>query len=311
MTDKEQRIVLQRGVTAAVCVVAVGAAMPAISAVDAAKRAEGEARLKASLFAELGDGASAVRAMPAAPSLLAHPWLVRVEHSLEHPEHAALGRYAARDRDYAALSSLASFEVRHLNEAETIAAEHKCMAEAVYYEARSERTSGQLAVAEVVANRVRDRRYPNSVCDVVYQGATRTTGCQFTFTCDGSMALKPRGERWEKAKAVAAQVMLDLHERRTGQATHYHADYVDPIWNSGLVKTERIGAHIFYRFPRGTEWVDAREALALRRASMASGIRPAQLVSADAPAAIKSGPPPSADDLNRRSLQAIAAAPAP
>lgn len=151
-------------------------------------------------------------------------------------------------------------------EAQAATTEHKCLATAIYYEARSESLSGQLAVAEVIMNRVADARFPGTVCDVVYQGSYRNTGCQFTFTCDGALARKPRGIRWQRAQSVAAHVVLGLNEPRTGGATHYHADYVDPIWNSGLVKTEKIGTHIFYRFPRGREWAQYRQALAERRA---------------------------------------------
>ncbi|MCI4644284.1 MAG: cell wall hydrolase [Hyphomonadaceae bacterium] len=282
MSDHEQRRVVMRGVSVAVCAVAVTSVLPMINGAYQGEREEADARLRTTLFAELGDGAEAIRAMPDAPSLIAHPWIVRLEQSLERDSQSALGRYAALDRDRAALSSVVSFDPADLSSAETLAEEHKCLSEAVYYEARSESTSGQLAVAEVITNRVRDHRYPNSICDVVYQGATRTTGCQFTFTCDGSMALRPRGTRWEKAQSVAAQVILDLHERRTAEATHYHATYVDPIWNSGLVRTQRIGAHIFYRFPQGREWSDARARLAARRASEAAAR--IQTVSADAPA---------------------------
>ncbi len=286
MTDEEQRRVMVRGASIAVCAVAVTSVLPMISSSYQSEQEEAEARLRTTLFAELGDGAEAIRAMPDAPSLIAHPWIVRLEQSLERDSQSALGRYAALDRDRAALSSVVSFDPADLSHAETLAAEHKCLSEAVYYEARSESISGQLAVAEVITNRVRDHRYPNSVCEVVYQGATRTTGCQFTFTCDGSMALRPRGQRWEKAQAVAAQVILDLNERRTHNATHYHADYVDPVWNSGLVRTERIGAHIFYRFPQGREWSDARARMAARRATEdASRI---QTVSADTAPAPKS-----------------------
>ena len=280
MSDEEQRRVTMRGVSVAVCAVAVTSVLPMVSTSYVAEQEEAEARLRATLFAELGDGAEAIRAMPDAPSLIAHPWIVRLEQSLERESQSTLGRYAALDRDKAALSSVVSFNPADLSSAETLAQEHKCLSEAVYYEARSESTAGQLAVAEVITNRVRDHRYPNSVCEVVYQGATRTTGCQFTFTCDGAMALRPRGERWEKAQAVAAQVILDLHERRTHDATHYHATYVDPIWNSGLVRTEQIGLHVFYRFPQGREWSDARARMAARRASEEAAR--IQTVSADA-----------------------------
>lgn len=127
--------------------------------------------------------------------------------------------------------------------------EHKCLAEAVYYEARSEVTEGQLAVAEVIMNRVADERYPSSICGVVYQGSSRSTGCQFTFTCDGSRSVNPYGDRWIQAQSVAAQVVLQFHELRTGNATHYHASYVQPSWSKRLVQTNAIGEHIFYRYP--------------------------------------------------------------
>ena len=302
MSDEEQRRVMVRGVSVAVCAVAVTSVLPMVNSSYQAEQEEAEARLRTSLFAELGDGAEAIRAMPDAPSLIAHPWIVRLEQSLERDSQSTLGRYAALDRDRAALSSVVSFDPADLSNAETLASEHKCLSEAVYYEARSESTSGQLAVAEVITNRVRDHRYPNSVCEVVYQGATRTTGCQFTFTCDGSMALRPRGQRWEKAQAVAAQVILDLNEHRTHNATHYHATYVDPIWNSGLVRTERIGAHIFYRFPQGREWSDARARMAARRASEAAAR--IQTVSADAAA-----PAPKLQVLEQAPPAAATAAP--
>ncbi len=136
-----------------------------------------------------------------------------------------------------------------IHNAKRFSKEHKCLAEAVYYEARSEVTEGQLAVAEVIMNRVADERYPSSICGVVYQGSSRSTGCQFTFTCDGSRNLIPYGDRWIKAQSVAAQVVLQFHELRTGNATHYHASYVEPSWSKRLVQTNAIGEHIFYRYP--------------------------------------------------------------
>jgi len=287
-----------RVIATGACAAALGMAMPAISASDDARRDEARARMTANLFAELGDGAATVRAQPESPSLLQHPWIVRIEHSLERDSHAALDRYGARDRDAAALQSVASFQSDDFEQAEAIVEQHQCLAEAVYYEARSENVSGQLAVAEVVTNRVRDHRYPNSICEVVYQGATRTTGCQFSFTCDGSLALEPRGTHWKVARSVATQVLMNLHERRTGDATHYHANYVSPIWRTGLVRTERIGVHIFYRFPQGREWARVRQASAApaRQTRSSGGI---QTVSSD----VKS--------LNRQSLSVLKTAPAP
>lgn len=73
----------------------------------------------------------------------------------------------------------------------------------------------------------------------------------------------PRGAKWDKAQTIAAHVMMDLNERKTGGATHYHATYVNPVWNSGLIKTGQIGLHIFYRFPRGSSGLSHQRVKAL------------------------------------------------
>ena len=265
MSDKEQRETVMRGTGVAACAVAVSFAMPLMSSRHEVQRADADFRNEAIQLAEAKDASSAVRADAETSPLLDHPWMVTVEYALERNPRSALSRYSMRDRDGAAIASVASFQPQHLAKAEDVAAEYACLSQAVFYEAGNESTSGQLAVAEVIANRVRDHRYPNSVCGVVFQGSTRTTGCQFTFTCDGALDRKPAGRQWAKAQLVASQVMMDLNERRTGDATHYHATYVNPIWNSGLVRTEKIGAHIFYRFPRGAEWASAERAMDARR----------------------------------------------
>lgn len=151
------------------------------------------------------------------------------------------------------LADLRSFDSSHLDNAQSAARERQCMAEAIFYEARSESLSGQLAVAEVVLNRVRHRAYPGTVCDVVYQGSERTTGCQFTFTCDGSMARAPQGRGWRRAQLVADHALMGFARPVTRRATHYHTTEVDPYWNDNLVRTRRIGSHIFYRFPNRSE----------------------------------------------------------
>ncbi len=125
--------------------------------------------------------------------------------------------------------------------------EAHCLAQAIYHEARSESYAGQLAVAEVVMNRVASRRYPSSVCGVVFQGHKRRTGCQFTFTCDGSLKGGERGLPWAQSEKLAWKVMFGLNENLSDSATHYHADYVKPIWAKRLVRTAKIGKHIFYR----------------------------------------------------------------
>jgi hypothetical protein len=144
------------------------------------------------------------------------------------------------------------------------ARQHNCLAQAIYYEARGETQQGQVAVAEVVMNRVRSRAYPNSICGVVYQGSHLSTGCQFTFTCDGSLGHRPRGRGWERAQRIATAVMLGYTRPLTNHATHYHTTAVNPVWSAGLVETTQIGVHKFYRFPRGAERAVYQEALARR-----------------------------------------------
>jgi hypothetical protein len=124
----------------------------------------------------------------------------------------------------------------------------QCLAEAVYYEARSESVEGQRAVAQVVLNRVRHPAYPGSVCGVVYQGPMRAGGgCQFTFTCDGSLALAPSGPGWAQARAIAAQALAGAVYAPVGHATHYHTHQVLPAWAYKLAKLAVIGSHNFYR----------------------------------------------------------------
>jgi hypothetical protein len=125
-----------------------------------------------------------------------------------------------------------------------------CLAQAVYYEARSEGEAGERAVAQVVLNRVRHPAWPNSVCGVVYQGPLRAGGgCQFTFTCDGSLRYAPAGAGWEEARRIAAEALGGRTYAPVGLATHYHTNAVFPAWAPQLVKTNVIGAHIFYRLP--------------------------------------------------------------
>ncbi len=126
-----------------------------------------------------------------------------------------------------------------------------CLTSAIYYEAGQESAEGQRAVAQVVLNRVRHPAFPNSVCGVVFEGSTRVTGCQFTFTCDGSMERRPVPALWDRARKVADAMLSGAVYAPVGQATHYHADYVVPYWAASLVKTHVEGAHLFYRWAGG------------------------------------------------------------
>lgn len=124
----------------------------------------------------------------------------------------------------------------------------QCMTMAVYYEAANEPTDGQRAVAQVILNRVAHPSYPNSVCGVVFQGSERRTGCQFSFTCDGSLARQPARASWDRARAVAASALAGSVFRPVGLATHYHATYVLPYWASSLDNVGTIGLHTFYKW---------------------------------------------------------------
>ncbi len=124
----------------------------------------------------------------------------------------------------------------------------QCLSQAVYYEAAREPQVGQEAVAQVVLNRMRHPAYPKSVCGVVYQGSARVTGCQFTFTCDGSLRWAPEPGLWKRARSVAERALNGYVDRTVGSATHYHAQYVAPYWAPTLVKMTQVGAHIFYRW---------------------------------------------------------------
>jgi spore germination cell wall hydrolase CwlJ-like protein len=124
----------------------------------------------------------------------------------------------------------------------------RCLTQAVYYEAGFEPMEGRHAVAQVILNRMRHPAYPNSVCGVVYQGSTRP-GCQFSFTCDGSLYRAPDPKAWAIARDVASQALSGKVSSAVGMATHYHANYVSPYWAPKLTKINKIGAHIFYRWP--------------------------------------------------------------
>jgi spore germination cell wall hydrolase CwlJ-like protein len=121
-----------------------------------------------------------------------------------------------------------------------------CLAAAIYHEARSEPEVGQRAVAQVIMNRLRHPAYPKTVCDVVLQGALRVTGCQFTFTCDGSLARRPQPRAWAKAMEIAADTLAGRNLAPVADATHYHTTAIRPYWASSLTKVAVLGSHIFY-----------------------------------------------------------------
>ncbi len=190
-----------------------------------------------------------------------------------------------------------------------------CLAAAVWYEAGDD-PSGQRAVAQVVLNRARHPAFPASVCGVVFQGSERSTGCQFSFTCDGSMQSRhPGPAAWARARAVAAAALAGAVDPRVGLATHYHADYVVPVWRSGLVKLAQVGLHLFYRWPG--DWgsraiLRGRSASEEPRMAAMATLSPAHGGAEGAPGAAVSLADVPLDEAESPSLRAamLAAAPA-
>ncbi|PNU04352.1 cell wall hydrolase [Novosphingobium guangzhouense] len=141
--------------------------------------------------------------------------------------------------------------------AEHLARATDCLAAAGYYEAGTG-VADQRAVAQVVLNRVRHRAFPTSVCEVVFQGSERRTGCQFTFTCDGSLLRRtPSAHAWQAARRVAAEMLLGEVEPAVGLATHYHTDWVSPAWDRTMDKIAAVHTHLFYRW-RGPQTFEMR-----------------------------------------------------
>ncbi len=135
--------------------------------------------------------------------------------------------------------------------------ELRCLAEAMYFEARGEPLRGQLAVGRVIMNRVSSNAYPNTICEVVYQNDHLHNRCQFSFACDGKAKVVSEHKVWEKIQGYAAWLLANGAQPRKqdqivaslGFATHFHADYVNPHWAKHFTLTVRIGRHIFYWDP--------------------------------------------------------------
>lgn len=151
-------------------------------------------------------------------------------------------------RDAEQTAFLPKLNIGRLAAAQSFSEDQQCLAQAVYYEARSETLAGQKAVAEVVLNRAGSKHFPNNICDVVYEGAERKTGCQFSFSCDGSMDIAPKGKSWERAKLIAQHTLIGAHRPITLSATHYHTVDINPHWAKSVKPTRIIGEHKFYKF---------------------------------------------------------------
>jgi len=156
-----------------------------------------------------------------------------------------------------------AYGVRGANQAteRPITPELDCLATAIAYEAGYEPVDGRRAVADVILNRMRSGVHPATVCGVVYEGSSRRTGCQFTFTCDGSLRRALPGRIMSEARQIADDALSGASTSLVGGALNYHADYVSPYWAASMYRVVKIGRHIFYRPARITTLAASRQAV--------------------------------------------------
>lgn len=191
-----------------------------------------------------------------------------------------------------------------------------CLAAAAWYEAGDD-AEGQYSVVQTVLNRVRHPAFPASVCGVVFQGAERATGCQFSFTCDGAMRRIPSAGAWARATTLAAAMLDGKTFGAVGWATHYHTDWVVPYWSPNLAKLAKVKTHIFYVWPgywgRPSAFTQA-PAVSEPVVAALAGLSPAHVPIAGtgegpvaigpepAPAALPDTPPVDLPSVSQRSL---------
>ncbi len=181
----------------------------------------------------------------------ATPVVVAVD-PFQMPQHAALPRPEGGVSAAPKGEGPARPRYADLVDPDMAAREQRCLAEAVYFEARSEPEEGQAAVAQVVLNRVKSGLYPSTICGVVYQNRHRHLACQFTFACEGKSLRITESEPWSRASRVAKAVLEgETYLEDVGGSTHYHANYVNPRWARKLKRMDKIGRHIFYKLRPG------------------------------------------------------------
>ena len=140
-----------------------------------------------------------------------------------------------------------NFRYKGESQAEFETRERRCLATAIYFEARGEPVRGQVAVGQVILNRMRSPLFPQTICGVVYQGQMHP-GCQFSFTCDGHTDNPRNDAQWALAQSIAKKIMGgELWLPEIGYSTYYHANYVNPYWTGDMSKIDKIGRHIFYK----------------------------------------------------------------
>lgn len=167
---------------------------------------------------------------------------------------SALGRLGALIGGLQQVSSYVSTvsrDARDVSEQEiAVASQYRCLAQAVYFEGRGESKAGQQAIAHVVLNRLRDDRYPSTICGVVYQNKDQPHRCQFSFACDGRSD-KPHDKwAWRQSLKVALEALTGASKDTTRDSTHFHARSVEPEWAMTLKPTVKVGQHVFYQDPQ-------------------------------------------------------------
>jgi spore germination cell wall hydrolase CwlJ-like protein len=227
----------RRGLPAAALLVALAAvASPAAAEPTAARAAIGQER------SALAAAAARVTALTEA----ARP-PARDEETVTVASRSIDGGTAAKAAKQPAQP--AKLDVRTLDALPAVEgdAQLQCLAEAIYFESRGEPLEGQVAVAEVVLNRVDDRRFPKSVCGVTNQGVGSGRGCQFSYACDGSSDAMKSAVARERAKKLAGLMLAGRPRTVTDGATYFHTRSVRPSWSRKFARTTTIGHHIFYR----------------------------------------------------------------
>lgn len=196
------------------------------------------------------DGYSPEALAQAAGGLDASAMAIAARHDPYAPDGAA-----RRDRQAAELtarldstSAPSAVSAFHITGARDQSRDLECLTQAVYYEARGEGRDGMRAVAQVVLNRARHSAFPDTICGVVFQGSNRSTGCQFSFTCNGAMRARVSQSAWNRAREIASTALSGQAFAQVGSATHFHTTAVSPSWRHRLVRVSHIGDHVFYRF---------------------------------------------------------------
>jgi len=226
---------------------AVGAAGVAADASTRIKHLDSDADIAGTVFGSF-EGRSAAIATPEAPRHNIGSQKVLSYYDSLAAGRARIGQDKADTVQRIVLqSSLQPGRAENRMRREGAERELYCLSEAIYYEARGESVDGQIAVAEVIMNRVDSRHYPDTVCGVVSQGSDRRNSCQFSYKCDGAPERMINKKAAERARDVAILLMKGERRGLTEDATHYHASYVKPYWAKSLTRTAKHGTHVFYR----------------------------------------------------------------